>query len=359
MQEKKVVVIGGGTGTDITLAGLKRYTSQLTALVSTFDANSRSREQDSNNTSEGGPAADDVRNSLLALGADASTTQIMRSLFAYQLAQSAEHGGRSYTLGNLLISALTDITGGADLALKAAARVLNVQGQVLPLTLQPCALTAHLNDGTEVTIDCPADMIAAAAGIGLRHISLAEHAQALEAALDAIRSADIIVLGPADFYFNLLAPLQLEGVIEALAASRAVKIFVCNILTQPHTTDGWPASRFMRVMLENMGGAGTLDYVIVNSTSLALDALAIKAANGYFPVRLDLEECLSLGLDVIVRPVASPDTLQHDPEKLVRTILFLGGWRSARRSEKQGIFGNDQFEAKSAINTFTRSEAMS
>jgi hypothetical protein len=99
----------------------------------------------------------------------------------------------------------------------------------------------------------------------------------------------------------------------------------------------------MRIMLDSMGGPGSLDYVIVNSTSLSVDALALKATKGYFPVRLDLEECLSLGLNVIVRPVASPQTLQHDPERLVRTILFLAGARSARRPGKQATFASESF----------------
>jgi len=354
MQEKKVVVIGGGIGTDITLAGLKRYTSRITALISTFDANARGQWQSGGN---GDPSADEVHNSLLALGADPPTTQIMQRLFAYQIAHSAALDNR--TFGNLFLSALTDITGGADSALQAASRVLNVQGQVLPITLEPSPLIAHLNDGREVLVNTPAELIKASAESSLHHISLAHSASALPAALTAIQSADIIVLGPADFYFNLVAPLQLDGVAEALAASKATKIFVCNIFTQPNTTDGWPTSKFIRLMLNNAGGPKSIDYAIINSTSLAIDALAVKAARGYFPVQMDLEQCLSIGLDVIVRPVASPETLCHDPEKLVRTILFLGGWRSARRSEKQDLFSSERFEAAQITNALSRSEVAS
>lgn len=353
MQEKKVVVIGGGAGTDITLSGLKRYTSQLTALVSSFDKSSRSYNHGGDRGAGGDSYADNMRSSLLALGADASTTQLMRSVFAYQVVHTAEQHVR--TLGNLFLSALTEITGSADLALQAAAQVLNVQGQVLPITLNPCPLVAHLNDGSEVYVESPADLIRVSAEAGLNYVRLSQRSPALGAALQAIRNADVVILGPSDFHFNLLAPMQLDGITEALAASKAVKIFICNILSQPHTTDGWPASRFMRVMLEYMGGPGSLDYVIVNSTSLALNALTIKAAQGYFPVQLDLDECLSMGLNVIVRPVASPDTLRHDPDKLVRTILFLAGWRSARRSEKQNLLSPERFEAAEVLKSFASS----
>src|SRR6476469_540790 len=143
MHEKHVVVIGGGPGTDVVLLGLKRYTSRLTAVVSTFDASSRTQWLDGRTEAH---SADEVRSSLLALGADPATTSIMERLFSYRLGGLSGHSDT--TFGNLFLSALTDITGGSDLALQAAARVLNVQGQVLPVTLDECPLVVELADGT-------------------------------------------------------------------------------------------------------------------------------------------------------------------------------------------------------------------
>ncbi len=326
MSAKDVVVIGGGTGTDLTLRGLKRYTAHLTALVSTFGTG----HQDQSPARDGEPPYDDdVHNSLLALGADPATTQIMERLFAYRVA-----GGNlpDSTFGNLFMSALTDITGATDLALQAAAQVLNVQGRVLPLTLTGGPLVAELYDEREAIVHSPGELTAAAAGVGLRDVRLQRPTPALAAACEVLREADIIVLGPTDLYFNLLAPLQLEGLRAALTASPAVKIFVCNLLTHPHTTTGWPASRYIRRMVSALGGPGSLDYVIVNSTPFAPDALARQAAAGRYPVVLDLDECLALGLNIIVRPVANSALLIHDAEKLARTILFLGGERIQRRS---------------------------
>lgn len=326
MSAKDVVVIGGGPGTDLTLRGLKRYTTHLTALVSTFDASRRG--QDRNLDGEGRPA-DDVGSSLLALGADPATTQIMERLFAYRVVEGNAAGP---TFGNLFLAALTDIMGAADLALQAASQVLNVQGRVLPLTLAGGPLVAELFDGREVIVHTPGELVAAAAGVGLRDVRLSAPIPALGAACELLAGADIIVLGPTDLYFNLLAPLQLDGLRAAIAASPAVKIFVCNLLTQPHTTTGWTASRYIRRMVNALGGPGSLDYVIVNSAPLAADALERKAGRGSFPIALDLEECLALGLNIIVRPVANGDNLGHDAEKLARTILFLGGERVQRRT---------------------------
>src|SRR3954469_12483098 len=182
MQEKNVVVIGGGPGTDVALTGLKRHTSSLTALVSTFDAGSWGRhfgEKPSHKENGNGASAhpsEEVRNSLLALGTDPATTSLMEQLFSYRFANSVDMS--SYTFGNLFLSALTDITGATDLALQAAARVLNVQGQVLPATLAACPLVAELADGSEVEVGTPAELIAASAGPALLGVTLSRPARA-------------------------------------------------------------------------------------------------------------------------------------------------------------------------------------
>src|SRR3954453_13302855 len=188
MQEKHVVVIGGGPGTDMMLLGLKRYTSRLTAVVSTFDASSRKQWLDGRTDLH---PADDVRNSLLALGADPATTSIMERLFSYRLDGHEQPAHGHMTFGNLFLSTLTEIMGGTDLALQAAARVLNVQGEVLPATLQECPLVAELEDGTEVEVPPPAELAAVAGEGGLRGVHLAYPAPVFDASVQAIESADI------------------------------------------------------------------------------------------------------------------------------------------------------------------------
>jgi uncharacterized cofD-like protein len=328
MAAKDVVVIGGGTGTHGVLRGLKRYNVRLTALLSTFDT---SRWGGSLGEDDQTRPADELRASLLALGADPHATQIMERLFAYRVAEMEGSGSRSF--GNLFLRALTEIMGTTDLALQAATQVLNVHGRVLPLTLHDIPLLAELADGREQIVRHPGELAALAAAEGFRGVRPSRPVPVLDAAIQAIYDADIIVLGPADLHFNVLAPLQVEAIRAALVSSAAVKIFVCNIMTQAHTTSGWTGSRFIRHVMSHLGSAASIDYAIVNSTPPPADCVE-RAGRGVQPVLLDLEECLSLGLDIIVRPVAAPDTLLHDSEKLARTILFLGGERVHRRAER-------------------------
>jgi uncharacterized cofD-like protein len=330
MNDKSIVVIGGGAGTNIVLRGLKRYTSRLTALISTFDATSRRQsyavEGESFPQSMG-----EVRGSLIALGADKNTTQIMERLFAFQQANTVEP---SPDFGDLFLAALTEISGGADLAMQAAAQVLNVQGKVFPITLEECPLIALQEDGTEAVVTTSQELTDLASKAGLRGVRLSRPVAPLDGALEAIARADIIVLGPADLYFNILAPLQIEAISEAMALSRAVKIFVCPLMTQSHLTTSWTASDFIRVVLNSIGGPHALRCVIANSALLPSEQVAGKGAVASYPVHIDLEECFSLGTNVIVRPVAANDSLLHDPEKLARTIIFLSGGRSTRPIDK-------------------------
>jgi uncharacterized cofD-like protein len=349
MKDKNIVVIGGGEGTNIVLSGLKRYTSQLTALISTFDATARRQAQPLGGAGASQPAKDvqsgwlippaavssdqsvsrmgEVRGSLIALGADKTTAQIMERLFAYHLAHPIEF---STDFGDLFLAALAEISGGALPAMHAAAQVLNVQGKVFPITLDECPLMAVLGDGTEVIVTTSRELADVALTSGLQSIRLSRPVAVLDAALEAIERADIIVLGPADLYFNIIAPLQIEQLYETLALSKAVKIFVCPLMTQSHLTTSWTASDYIRVVLNHMGGPSDSRCVIANSAPLPPEKVANKGAAGAYPVHLDIEECFSLGTNVIVRPVAAHDSLLHDPEKLARTIMFLGGGRTGR-----------------------------
>ncbi len=320
-------------GTNIVLSGLKRYTSQLTALISTFNAVSQTRTYTPGNASVS-QTRGEVRGSLIALSANKTTTQIMERLFAHHLAHPIEI---SADFGDLFLSALLEISGGADLAMQAAAHVLKVHGSVFPITLDECSLIAELEDDTEAIVTTSQELKAVASKVGLRGVRLSGQVAPLDAALEAIERADIVVLGPADFYFGVLAPLQIEGISEALASSRAIKIFVCPLMTQPHLTPGWTASDFMRAVLGYIGGPHVLRCAIANSAILPHEKIVEREEQGSHAVHLDLEECFTLGMNVIVRPVVAHDSLLHDPDKLARTIIFLSGGRSSRSTDRSSF----------------------
>lgn len=341
MNDKNIVVIGGGVGTNIVLSGLKRYTSQLTALISTFNAASRSNihAAGSAGASQTTGGTGEVRGSLIALSANKATTQIMEQLFAHHLPYPI---GISNDFGDLFLSALLEISGGVDLAMQAAAHVLKVHGSVFPLTLDECALMAELGDGTLAAVTTSQELTAAASKKGLRSVRLSRPVAPLDASIEAIEQADIVVIGPADFYFSVLAPLQIEGVSEALAMSKAVKIFVCPLMTQPHLTVGWSASDFMRTVFSYIGGSQGLHCTIANSAILPHEKIAEKAERGSHAVHLDLEECFSLGMNVIVRPIVEDNSLLHDADKLARTIIFLSGGRSSRSTNRSNFLVRDR-----------------
>lgn len=323
MPSKAIVVIGAGQGTEILLRGLKRYTDRLTALVSTFDAGGHGAADDLYFGAE-----DLVGASLLALGADARASAIMEQLFAYPVASNGAPAASTFR--HLFLSALADIMGASDLAAQAATQVLNLHGRVIPLSVQDSPLALEFFDGRVVEVRSPADLEAAALTGPTHDLRLARPASTPADALGAIWQADVIVLGASDLYFNLLAPLQLDGLRAAIAASRATKIYVCNLVAQPGPTARWPASRFVRRVLEALGGATALDYVIINSAGLDPALLARGDGPALSPVKLDLDECLSLGVNIIARPVSAMGALTHDAEKLARTILFLTGDRAQR-----------------------------
>lgn len=328
MTAKSIVVIGGGPDTSALLAGLKRHAARLAVLVSPF-------ERSIHNPHDGESSVDvanHLRGSLLALGADPRSTVIMERLLDYRF--STTPGLAERTFGNLLLLALTEITGTFDLALEAISRVLNIEGRLLSITSDCCSLVVELADGSEREVTSPEELSAAASKAGsVRGLRLSQPVKAMDEALATIRDADIVVLGPADLYFNVLAPLLVEGVSEALAESHAVKVYVCPLTAQPNTTAGWAASRFIRSVLSHTAGSGSIQYVIVNSASMYVGKTEQELPGG-LAVPFDLEACLSLGPSILARPVASAHSGEFDPERLARTIMFLGDWHPARRSQK-------------------------
>jgi uncharacterized cofD-like protein len=307
----KIVAIGGGTGLSTLLRGLKRSTSNLTAVVTvTDDGGSSGRLQKELGILPPG----DIRNCLVALSDDEA---LVTDLFQYRFLDGEGLSGHSF--GNLFLAALTSVTGNFDKAVKESSRVLNIKGRVLPATLENVRLCARLEDGT---------IVRGETSISQSHKAIVKlfldpsHVQALREVFDAIRDADAIVLGPGSLYTSILPNLLVGGVAQAVADSRAVKMYICNVMTQPGETDDFTASSHVRTLLEQ-SGRRVCDYAIVNEEPPRL-LLEAYAEEGQTPVTPDRAAIEALGVRVVgARVISETQTVRHDPERLAEVVLKL------------------------------------
>jgi uncharacterized cofD-like protein len=318
----RVVGLGGGTGLGTLLRGLKAHTDHLTAIVTVADDGGSSGRL---RAEMGVLPPGDVRMCLVAL---ADTEPLMERLFQYRFRQAGE-GLSGHNFGNLFIAALTAITGDFEQAIKESSKVLAVRGQVLPSTLTDVVLQAELADGRTVAGESE---ITAARGRIKRVYLVPGAPPALPEALSALAVADVIVLGPGSLYTSVLPNLLVEGIAEGIRRSPALKIYVCNVMTQPGETDGYTVSDHVRAIVDH-AGPGLLDYVLVNSLPVPFNLRRKYQEQGAVPVVYNPEGLSGLGVTAVTADLASlTDLVRHDPERLAQAVLALLGpkWKGAR-----------------------------
>ena len=317
----RILAIGGGTGLPIVLQGLKTYSKNLTAVVTVTDSGRSSgmlREQ------YGVLPPGDARNCLVALSETDEQQEDLYKLFQYRFDRGSLEG---ISLGNLLMTALTDITGCFEKAIKKASKILAISGKVLPSTLEDTHICAELEDGTilegEFNVRKPGKA-------PIKRVLLkSEDVEALPEALEEIRNADIIVLGPGSLYTSILPNILVKGIREAIRKSSATKIYICNIVTQPGQTDDYTVSDHIHAITKHLG-EGVLDYVLVNDNLPRKDMLEKYEEEGALVVRLDaetnnlqvktVETDLVENLDKVRVLWEKQDLLRHDPNKLADAI---------------------------------------
>jgi uncharacterized cofD-like protein len=309
-QGYKIVAIGGGTGLSTLLRGLKRRTSNLTAIVTVSDdGGSSGRLQKELGVLPPG----DVRNCLVALADDEA---LVTDLFRYRFTEGEGLSGHSF--GNLFLAAMSGITGNFDRAIKESSRVLNVVGRVLPATLGMVKLCAELDDGT--IVEGESKISAARRPIKRVFFDPPGGAAPLDEVIEAIRDADAIVLGPGSLFTSIVPNLLVSRIAQEIADSHAVKMYVCNVMTQPGETDGMSAADHLEALLGN-AGKRVCDYVIINAEAPSR-LLAAYAEEGQVPVKPDLAKIAELGFEPIDAAVISEtETVRHDPDKLA-TVVF-------------------------------------
>jgi len=305
----KIVAIGGGTGLSTLLRGLKRRTSNLTAVVTVSDdGGSSGRLQKELGVLPPG----DVRNCLVALADDEA---LVTDLFRYRFQEGEGLTGHSF--GNLFLAAMSGVTGNFDAAIKESSRVLNIVGRVLPSTLSVVKLGAELDDGSIVE----GESAISKAQRPIKRVFLQpETVQPLDEVIEAIRSADAIVLGPGSLFTSILPNFLVEQIAREVAHAIAVKIYVCNVMTQPGETDGMTAADHTEALLRNAGGR-VCDYVIVNDQP-PLKLLGSYAQEKQEPVTPDVERIKALGLTPVRGEMLSENvTVRHDPDKLAAVVV--------------------------------------
>lgn len=317
----RIVVIGGGTGLSVMLRGLKEKPLDITAIVTVADDGGSSGVLRSEFQM---PPPGDIRNVLNAL---ADVEPMLSRMLEYRF--TAGNGLAGHSLGNLILAAMHDITGDFVSGIKALSRVLAVRGRVLPTANQGIVLKAVMEDGTIIEGESKIPL----AGGRIKRVFLEPaDVEPLPEVLEAIRETDAILVGPGSLYTSILPNLIVPGVAEALVESDAVKIFICNVMTQPGETDGYSVSDHLQAIHEHVGHH-LFDYVIVNNGDIPPQVESRYAEKGASAVQLDLDEVRRRGYQVVAdRLVLFRTYLRHDAERLSHHIYQLvESWMSKKR----------------------------
>lgn len=326
MKKKKVVVVGGGTGTYQVLSGLKNFPLEISAVISMCDSGGSTGKL---RKELGILPPGDIRRAILALSDVPFARKTLEKVFDFRFANGKSLSGHS--LGNILLAALTQITGSMDRAIEEAARILNVSGKVLPITLDKTNLVAILEDGTRVFGETKIDRRKVKPHLPIEKVYLTPKASLFKGAEKVIKEADLIVLGPGDLYTSIVPTLLVEGFNKAVRASSAKLLYVVNLMTKKGETDGFAASDFVRVIEEYLGDSKEkLVYILVNNK---INGKESKISSWYkkygsIPVANDLER---LGLKpggrsykVISSNFSDTTTFfRHSPTRISRAIAAL------------------------------------
>lgn len=287
----RIVAIGGGHGLSMLLKGLKQKTSNISAIVTVADdggSSGRLREEMDI------IAPGDLRNCLVAL-ADKDTA--LEQLFQYRFGGEGELSGHS--LGNLFLAALIKEFGSAQNALEAASTVLNIRGKVMPATAERIRLLAKMSDGKEIEGESEIAAYGESRKAKILHMSMIPAAPiAVGDALEAIRHADLITLGPGSLYTSVLPDLLVPEILQAIKESNAPCLYICNIMTQPGETEGYTVSDHVKALIEHVG-KNVIDYVLVNNARPSREILKKYEEVGEFPVKIDAKQVEETGVIMI------------------------------------------------------------
>ncbi|MFG6373635.1 MAG: YvcK family protein [Oscillospiraceae bacterium] len=312
----KVVAIGGGHGLSNMLRGLKGQVDDLTAIVTVADdgGGSGMLRQDLGMLPPG-----DIRNCMQSL---ANVEPVMSQLLAYRFTDGSLAG---QSFGNLLLAALYGISDSFDQAVARMSQVLAISGRVLPVTNANVDIEAVFENGTRVLGESKIFQFKKEQDCRVAHVRLLPgHPPALPETLEAIESAELILLGPGSLYTSVIPNLLVDGVAEAISQSDALKIYVCNIMTQDGETEDMTAADHVEALMEH--GLGNLDICLCNNATVAPELLERYREEDARPIVIDHDRLARLGVEVVERPLTTPvgaRYARHEPELLAKAVLEL------------------------------------
>lgn len=311
-----VTAIGGGHGLSNILRGLKRYTENLTAVVTVADDGGGSGVL---RADLGIPPPGDIRSCMEAL---ANTEPVMQQLLGYRFPDGRLTG---QAFGNLLLAALAGISDSFDQAVTRMSEVLAITGRILPVTNANVSLEATFKNGASICGESRISDFKKEQDCRIQSVRLLpEHPPALPAVMEAIKRAEVILLGPGSLYTSVIPNLLVEGVSEAIRASQALKIYVCNIMTQNGETEGMTAADHVQALLEH-GGEGLVDLCLCNSQPVPDPLLARYSAEDAAPLVVDPAALAELGVELVQRPLTdeASNFARHSGTKVAEAVLEL------------------------------------
>ncbi len=309
----KIVAIGGGTGLSTMLKGIKKITNNITAVVTVGDdggSSGRLRQE------MGILPPGDIRNCIAALADD---EDLVTKLFQYRF--KTGEGLEGHSFGNLFLTALCAITGDMVRAVKESSKVLSIRGRVLPSTLDDMRLVAELEDGSIVKGE---SNIPETGKKIVRIFTEPKDCHPLPDVIHAIESADLIIMGPGSLFTSVIPNLLIKEISQAISKSKAKKIYVCNIMTQPGETTGFTAYDHVKALLDHAVYPNILDAVMVNN-SIPNDLNKDYEASNSYPVETDPEKIKKLGINIVSTRLYEENEqkyVRHSPGRLARAIYY-------------------------------------
>jgi uncharacterized cofD-like protein len=311
--QPRIVVIGGGTGLPVLLRGLKLYPVDITAIVTVADdGGSSGRLREDMHI----PPPGDIRNVLASLS---DVEPLVEEMFQHRFNTSNELSGHS--LGNLILAAMTSITGNFVHAIQEMSKILNVRGKVLPAANQSVVLHAEMEDGTIVSGESKIPY----SGKKIKRVFMTpKNIRPLPESIQAIRQADLIIIGPGSLYTSILPNLLVPRLGDEVCRSRAKKVYICNLMTQAGETHGFTASDHVKALYEHMESA-FINTILVNNEEVPQDIQLRYNEELADPVFYDVQRLFELGIEVVHADIAYQENgaIRHDPKKVAKIIYNL------------------------------------